>query len=582
MTCSAIIFRRLIVLVPLFFVFFSVADFEFLNLDDGVHISNNPHLSPPTLSGLKTLWKEPYRRLYIPLTYTIWSITARLSGHASQSGWVFTPRAFHCLNLFIHTLTCVLLVYPLLELALRVPSAAIFGTVWFAIHPLQVEPVAWISGLKDVLCGFFSLLSVRLFVLLLQDPERFRFRAYLFRAGVLLTLAAALLTKPAAVVVPLLAALFGILVTHRKAREVFSELVPSFFLVLPFAWITNHAQPLAEFEFRIPNWGDRFWIALDALWFYIQKTIFPFGLTVDYGFVPSRAREYTGSYRIALVALSTVLIYYFARARKTQPRMVAAPLWFTVALLPVLGFRPFVFQTVSTVADRYAYLALFAVALFFGMILAPVMERRRVQLISILFITVLCVLSHQQVAHWRNSYQLFSFALDRNPQSWLAHNNLGVYYEGQGKKTRALEEYSLSVRIRPNSTGFNNMGSLFMADRRYGNAMHAFTEGLALQPGDPLLLNNIGSAWFAMGNYSKAKANFIRALNRDPSLKEPKDNLGAVLTLEMRRSRGDFRAWGQRTDAVVLPVLQGGLVKPGTKSTREMRVIKVRTAPTTP
>lgn len=519
---ESIRFRWLLILLPILFVFYQVTDFEMLNLDDNMHISRNPHLNPPTLSGLKELWKQPYRRLYVPLTYTVWSIATRVNSQP------YHPRLFHLLNVLVHTLTCVFLVYPLIYLAVPLPSAALFATICFAIHPLQVEPVVWISGLKDVLSGFFCLLSLRLFTLLLQESEPFARRAYWYRLAVVLSLLAALFSKPSSVVAPTLFAIFGFFVMRRKIREFWFELLVPCLIVCPFIWMTSRSQPLIEMEFTLPNARERFWMVLNTFWFYVVKTLVPLGLTVDYGLTPSRIAGFSSFHRLTLLVLTGILISCLIGALKKSSAKVGPFLMFLCALSPVLGMRPFVFQMISSVADRYAYIALFGAALALGMVVAPLIKYRRARLIMGGSLFILCLLSHAQATHWRNSHELCTYAISRNSESWLAYNNLGVDYESKGEGRLALEQYVRSVQIRPSVTGLNNIGAMYMADHRYRLALESFRQGLAIKPGDPLLLNNLGSAWSALGEYSKARESFLFALQRDPDLKEAKDNLSRL------------------------------------------------------
>ena len=144
-----------LLLAPLV-VFWPVPQFGYVPFDDGLHVYSNPHLNPPTLKKIAALWTRPYRGLYVPLTYTAWAVQAKFAGKA---GHPLSPRLFHVGNLIFHSMNGVLLF--LLLTALGLPSLpAFFGCLFFAWHPLQIEPVAWISALKDLLCGFFVLLAL--------------------------------------------------------------------------------------------------------------------------------------------------------------------------------------------------------------------------------------------------------------------------------------------------------------------------------------------------------------------------------------------------------------------------------------
>src|SRR6185503_6497754 len=134
-------------------VFAQTWNFEFV-WDDAANIVNNRYLNPPSVANLVQFWRGPYERLYIPLTYSVWWATTALAG-GSGSG----PSVFHLANGLMHILS-TLVVFAVLKILIRQHWAACAGALLFALHPLQVEPVAWITGMKDVLSGFLSLLAL--------------------------------------------------------------------------------------------------------------------------------------------------------------------------------------------------------------------------------------------------------------------------------------------------------------------------------------------------------------------------------------------------------------------------------------
>ncbi|MFQ5432367.1 MAG: hypothetical protein ACE5EN_07680 [Nitrospinota bacterium] len=154
----------------------SAVDYDFVNWDDNLFITENRYLNPPGLENVLHFWKKP-RWLYMPLTYTSWSILAWVSGFVPAEPHGLNPALFHAVNLIVHVLS-VLVIFGILRLLLsrgfdqtendndkpdsfKINLAAGAGALMFAIHPVQVEPVVWISELKDLLCGLFSLLAIK-------------------------------------------------------------------------------------------------------------------------------------------------------------------------------------------------------------------------------------------------------------------------------------------------------------------------------------------------------------------------------------------------------------------------------------
>src|SRR5262249_44735531 len=157
-------------------VFWQVNSYEFVLWDDGLHIYENPYLQSLTFDNILAFWREPYVELYMPLTWTLWALTAAVSRGVTANPTAstpFAPQSFHLLNLLVHPLS-VLVVWCIVRLLLsrtvqrpalsafptRAEWAACGGALLFAVHPLQVEAVAWATGFKDVLCGFLSCVAI--------------------------------------------------------------------------------------------------------------------------------------------------------------------------------------------------------------------------------------------------------------------------------------------------------------------------------------------------------------------------------------------------------------------------------------
>ncbi|HEX4123423.1 MAG TPA: hypothetical protein VHY37_01760, partial [Tepidisphaeraceae bacterium] len=259
---------------------------EFVSWDDPLHVMQNPGLNPPTLASLWAFWAHPYQNLYIPLTYSMWwvlALVARVQGGAAAngSGMELNPWVFHTVNVLLQC-GSVVLVWRLLRnlLGEDVPAAA--GALLWAIHPLQVESVVWVSAGKDQLCGVFTFAALLLFVPATPakaksaDPRRDVLATLMF--------VAALLAKPAAVVAPLIAAVLVAFFPHRPRR--WRWLALWVLLALGDVLITKIAQPVGT-----PADGGRWWwrplIACNALEFYLVKLIIPIRLVIQYNREPA-------------------------------------------------------------------------------------------------------------------------------------------------------------------------------------------------------------------------------------------------------------------------------------------------------
>ena len=252
----------LVLVVPLL-VLWPVVPAEFIQLDDPPNVSANPDLNPPTLGKVARYWVEPHLNMYAPLTYTAWAGVARLAWMETvdERGLQLNPYVFHAANLLVHV-ACAGLVYAILRKLAAGPWAACGGALLFAVHPMQVEPVAWVTGFRDVLAAMFALGSILAY---LSHATRSGRRAAIWYAVACASLLAALLCKPTTVVVPLLAAALDWGVLRRSWRGVVKPAGGLLLLVVPFALVARSVQS-AALTFSTPLWA-RPVVAADAVVF---------------------------------------------------------------------------------------------------------------------------------------------------------------------------------------------------------------------------------------------------------------------------------------------------------------------------
>ena len=415
--------------------------------DDPDTIHHNPRLNPPTLSNVAHYWTAAGPNapmgLYIPVTYTAWTGLAAVAPQPPDvDGIRLNPHVFHTADLLLHALSAWL-VFELLRTLLGDNVPAALGALLFALHPVQVEPVAWISGGKDLLCGCFSLAAI--WQLLLWSDRRTAVRYAL--ATLLFCLA--LLSKPTAVVVPFMAAVIcsGPLSLRERVRVMSSEeafsprpkhphpnplpegegtrgktlvaaLIPWLLLALATAAVARWSQP-ADWGSPLPI-RDRPGIAADALAHQLLKFVHPFNLAPDEGRRPATvvARGWIDYAWVFPVAVAALLLI---RPRRWRVGWVAG-LLFLLPLLPVLGLVPFQFQYVSTSADHYLYLAMLGPALLLA---AIVRTSRLATPLAIAVLAMLSALSIQQAALWQTNRTLFEHTLAVTPASFIACDMLG-------------------------------------------------------------------------------------------------------------------------------------------------------------
>lgn len=499
--------------------------------DDDIHVHANPHLANLSWAGVLAFWSGPYQQLYIPLTYSTWAGLAALSrwsaGQPLAMG-ALDAAWFHGANVVAHA-TSTALAFILLQRTTkkfaaaadgtRINMAAALGALFFALHPLQVESVAWISGLRDVLGGCLGLASL----VVLLGGERPSFPRW-FAATLLFM--ASLAAKPAGVALPVVAALLAAIPFRWNPARLAREIGP--WLVIGALWVlvTTSAQWAAALaQGLVPVWM-RPLVAADAFAFYLAKTVWPATLSADYGRAPGVARAagwlwwtWTGPLALAavLAAFKTLRIYL-------------VPLGiFAAALLPTLGLIPFNFQVVSTVADRYAYFALLGPALALAMIVAR-SPRSWVAAPVAVIVAALATLTVIRLPLWAEDVKLFASTLAANPHSWKAMHNFASALDDRGRTAEAEPLMREVIARRPDSAeAYNDLGVILWKLGRREEAAQSTRRALELRP-TPGAAKNLATMRAQLGDRAGQIDALRQAVQLDPSNPERMQQLAWVLS----------------------------------------------------
>jgi hypothetical protein len=498
--------RSVAAYLPLFLVlatllcYWPVCGNEFVTWDDPQNVTVNPYLHPPSFANLAHFWSLTYEQGVLPLTYTVWSALALVAQVQTPdaAGQSLNPYVFHAANLILHCASVVLMYLLLKRLIGRAwPSAA--GAALFAIHPLQVEPVAWVTGMKDILAGFFSLVTLLCYVIAAQQslpaekekPSSLNpagaganHRASARTYGLLASLAfvAALLSKPGTVTIPLLAIILDRWVIGRSWKRV---------LLLPSAWLALSAVSMAHTTLsgvwhhvtaHVPIY-DRPLIAADALAFYLRKLVLPVGLTTLYPHSPS---QMLAGRLIWIIWVVPVAVAVFAwLMRKRAPTLWAGMLIFFVAPLPVLGLVAFDHQRYSTVADRYVYVAMLGPGLALAGLLGKLRPTRRplVAIAILVGLATLGAMSFAQTGVWHDSQHLFSRVLQINANSDVAYAHLAEESLALGDFTAAEQQALRAIALDPNQFApYLTLGTALNRQHRYAEEASAYRQAYQASP----------------------------------------------------------------------------------------------------
>lgn len=512
-------------------VFLPILGHDFVVWDDDLHVYANPRLRTVNWDTVVSFWRTPYAQLYMPLTYTVWAAGTWLSRVLSLGpDWA---GLLHGINLICH-LGSVWVLYQLHHMlaegdmagnSVRCVVAAAVGAVVFGIHPLQVEAVAWVSGLKDVLSGCFVLVAVWQYGYAAQAQTRPTWWKHYSVATVAYTLA--LLAKPMAVVTPLLAGLLAVGKLRQSWRAAGWAL--GGWLIVALAWTvgTKGLQPDGLLE-EVPTVAERGLVAVHAIGWYLEKLLWPLGLGPDYGQTPQVVLAHHWSWMVGGVLGGGLLLLCWL-GRRWGLGLAAGV--FVVGLAPALGFVPFAFQAYSTVADRYAYLALAGAALGVSAVLRRWGNRGVVWGLSVLVVALLAWRSAQQVAIWRNTVTLFTHTLDINPRSSLAHNNLGLVMAQQGALDQAVQHFRTAIAHKPRwASAHYNLGKALTLQGDPAQAVTHYTVALEIRPHWTEAHNNLGIALAAQGKYDEAVVQYTAALLTQPDSADAYYNLGHALS----------------------------------------------------
>jgi tetratricopeptide (TPR) repeat protein len=410
--------------------------------DDDLYVTDNPLLTAP--DGLYRIWfSTDAPSQYFPLTYTSFWVEKRL--------WDLNPAGYHFVNVVIHCLNALLLWLILKKLSIPWPWLA---SAIFALHPVQVESVAWITERKNILMLFFSLLSVLCWVKFVFDNQNTR-RTILLYAGSLLFCALALFSKATACVLP--AALLLILwfkhspITAKRWLQVAPFIAMGIGIGLLVMWWERHNQGTGFVNFGLSP-VQKSLIAGKGLWFYLGKLIWPANLMFSYPRWHIDATDiwqYIWPASFILMASAAWLL-----KKRTGRGIFAALLFFSACLFPTLGFFPLYTFVYTFVADHYQYAAcigpIAVLAAGSGYLFCRLDFNGKVILLSAAgaLLVTLGILTWRQCRIYTSPDTLWADTLNKNPDSWLAHGQIGESLFKQGKLDEALIQLELASYLK--------------------------------------------------------------------------------------------------------------------------------------
>jgi protein O-mannosyl-transferase len=554
--------------------FSEVRQHDYINFDDDTYVQHNPKIREGlTWEGIRWAFSVGIASdfapdMWIPLTYLSHMAVIELFGNR--------PAAHHSMNLLLHVLNSVLLFGVLRRITGKDWPSALVAAL-FAVHPFQVESVAWITERKGLLSATFFLLALSAYVRYAEKPSFVRY------LPIVVAYAGSLMAKPTLITLPFVFLLLdywplgripssglttrgGLAILGRRIVEK----IPLLVLTVASAFMTHQVMLRWGLVASSEQYGLGTRVANAAASYatYIQKAVWPSGFAVFY---PHPGADLPmGQVIGAGLLLSALSIAAMMGARK-RPYQIIGWLWFLGTLIPVIGL---VQVSSQAMADRYAYVPLVGLFVMFAWTVSDfsISWRHRG---PILFFSAFVVLSalvgfaRVQVGHWRNSITVFEQALRVTEGNYMAHNNLGIAHRNLDRLDAAVDHFRMALRIKPafgkghfnlaesyqslgrleeaaaeyrvalnlppshaldHASTRNNLAAVYQSMGRFEDAIRESEAALRIAPKDSVIYNNLGVSYRKLGRFDEA----IEALNRSIALRNdfanPYSNLANVLS----------------------------------------------------
>ena len=495
----------LVLTVVTFAVFWQVNQYDFINFDDNTYIIENSHIqSGITLDGFRWAFSTKDTGLWNPLVWLSLMFDYQLHG--------LNAGGYHLTNLILHIMSALLLFWLFARMTGAIWKSA-FVAALFALHPLHVESVAWIAERKDVLSGFFWMLTLCLYVYYTEKPV---IRRYLL---VFFSFIYALMSKPMVITLPIVMILLDYWPMDRLQSDKkklsktkiagiipvwqLKEKIPFFILSIVLVIITLYTPntppnntldtPLNTLSYT-PDMSDsssfkqfplisRMANAPVAFVTYLGKTVWPHDMAIFYPFADQIPLWQVIVASLLILVISVAVIVMMKRL----PYLFTGWLWFSITIAPVIGIIQISISTPYAMADRYHYLPSIglAVMLAWGIPALIKSEEIRKNILfpaGIIFLVIISFLSWNQCGHWKHSVTLLNHTLRVTKNNYWAYSRLGNAYGKLGQYQSALENYNEVIRLKPNYfIAYNGRGICYSKLGMFQLAIENFNKAISLK-----------------------------------------------------------------------------------------------------
>jgi tetratricopeptide (TPR) repeat protein len=534
-------------------IYLSSLSFDFVWDDSLLYINQKNFPKENVFENYSKFWSPNLQDMYIPVTYTFWAIAASIGTDASNQN-IISPGAFHFFNILFHILNGIL-VFAIVRRLIKNDIAALIGALVFALHPIQVEAVAWVSELRGLLAAFWGFLSIYFYLNHLDsNDKKHKIRQYIMT---FVCLVLSMLSKPSAIVFPFMILLIDYIYSKRviinnnkltskskeknenkkveslsqsqdnvrKPIDLIKSTILFFVLIIPFMLIAKGTESKAFVDISSPLWAKPF-IYLDSFSFYFLKIILPVNFAANYGISPKFMMGQSWFYLAWLLPIALIVLL----AIKKEKLLLTSALIFLIGFLPLSGLISFYYQYFSTVADRYVYISMFATALAIAYGITKVQNINTRKLISFGLPILLMVLSFIQLSVWKNETTLWDDVVSKYPdRSAPSHNAKGMNYLKTGDFKTAIPEFSRAISLDPKHPDYYyNRGISLLEIQRYELAIADFDRVINLNPKYSNALFNKAMALSEMNKTDEAIIVYTQTSLLEPNQSDIYSNRGIL------------------------------------------------------
>ncbi len=480
---------------------------DWVNWDDEAFVLNNPLVRELSVGLVSEVFSTiDSNGGYTPMVLLSWSLDYSIAD--------YNAHVFHATNVFLHVVNVAVVFWFILLLSNRVGIAA-FTAILFGIHPVQLEPVAWVTSRKDLLYALFYLAGLVAYLKYLNKSAR----DWRFLLGCFILFLGSLFSKGMAVSFPIVLIVIDIVKQRRGLVKLAMEKIPFFALSIVFGLVAMAGQNKAGAVDDIQNISfiKSFFVACYGLVTYLVKALIPIHLS-PYHPYPFSPLEEMPWYLYAAVIPAFAFVLGALYLLSKQRLMAFGAFFFLCTIGMVLQFFP---VGVAIVAERFSYVANIGLFFMIAMAADQLVERTDIDkrhlfyTISI-YMGVLGTVTFNRASIWENSETLWTEVIRKYPSDFLAYNNRAGYYAGIGKYQLAIADFSFALELQPKAVQvYKDRGFLFLEIGNFSNAFSDFNKVVSINPYDSYAYANRGLALLNMKRYEEALKDFNLSLNLD-------------------------------------------------------------------